>query len=102
MSGDTITSEKLNITVDLAGKKYAMKVPREQEAAYRKAAELVNNTYNELIGRYSSSKKNFDMTSFMSLAAMEISVKYQLMKEDQKASQDELKDLENDLSTVFN
>lgn len=100
MSGDN-TSKLLKITVELAGKKYGLTIREEQEAAYRKAAKLVNDTYNNIIQRSPSSQTKFDMASYLALAAMEIGLKYQLVKEEEGRTQKELEDLDSDLAAVF-
>ena len=102
-SSDTESSQdKFKITVELAGKRFKLNISREEEEEYRKAARMVNESYDGLVKRIpTANDKAFDINSYLSLSALEMALKYQKLKKEVDAMQDGLQDLENDLSPIF-
>jgi cell division protein ZapA (FtsZ GTPase activity inhibitor) len=88
-------TEKLSINIKIDGRNYPLKVERENEEKYRKAAKIINDTVLQYRQKYltSESQDILAMTAFQFvLKAIELEEKV-----DQSPLFDELKKLDEDL-----
>lgn len=65
-------NDKLGITLDIEGEKYHFNVPREKEANFRNAAELINRRYNA----YRQSYQNQPQAKYHAVVMLDIAVRY--------------------------
>lgn len=89
-------TEKLSINIKIDGRDYPLKVVREDEEKYRKAAKIINETVAQYRQMYSS--KNAQ--DFLAMTAFQFALKnIELEKEvDRSPLFDELKTLDEELS----
>ena len=88
-------SEKLSINIKIDGRNYPLKVDREQEAKYRKAAKIIN----DIVLQYRQKYLNSDSQDFLAMTAFQFVVKNIELEEkvDQSPMYDELKRLDEEL-----
>ena len=89
-------TEKLPIRIKIDGREYPLKVDRDDEEKYRKAAKIINDTVLQYRQRYSSSNTQdvLAMTAFQYvLKSIELEGKV-----DRSPLFDELKKLDEELS----
>lgn len=89
-------SEKLSINIKIDGRNYPLKVDREQEAKYRKAAKIIN----DIVLQYRQKYLNSDSQDFLAMTAFQFVVKNIELEEkaDKSPMYDELKKLDEELS----
>jgi len=88
-------TEKLSINIKIDGRNYPLKVDRDQEGKYRKAAKIIN----DIILQYRQKYLNSDSQDFLAMTAFQFVVKNIELEEkvDQSPMYDELKKLDEDL-----
>ena len=88
-------SEKLSINIKIDGRNYPLKVDREQEAKYRKAAKIIN----DIVLQYRQKYLNSDSQDFLAMTAFQFVVKNIELEEKVVRSPlfDELKKLDEEL-----
>ncbi len=92
--------DKLSIKLNIAGNYYPMRINRQDEERYRKAAKLINEKllkYKQLYG--DSSEKDF-----LAMVSLHFATDYLLIREsaDQTPVNDKLKELNETLSLHLN
>ena len=89
-------TEKLSIKVKIDGREYPLKVAREDEEKYRKAAKTINDTLIQYRQKYASSNTQ----DFLAMTAFQFALKnIELEAEvDRSPLFDELKKLDEELS----
>lgn len=63
-------SEKLTINLNIAGKYYPITIKREQEEAYRKAARLATQKFNN----YTTNFKTQDNTDYYAMTMLDLAL----------------------------
>ena len=88
-------TEKLSIRVKIDGREYPLKVLREEEEKFRKAAKIINDTLIQYRQKYSSSNTQ----DFLAMTAFQFVVKTLELEEvaDRTPLYDELKRLDEEL-----
>lgn len=88
-------TEKLSINIKIDGRNYPLKVDRDQEGKYRKAAKIIN----DIILQYRQKYLNSDSQDFLAMTAFQFVVKNIELEEkvDQSPMYDELKKLDEEL-----
>jgi len=88
-------TEKLSINIKIDGRNYPLKVDRENEEKYRKAAKIIN----DIVLQYRQKYVNSDSQDFIAMAAFQFVLKTIDLEEkaDQSPLFDELKKLDEDL-----
>ncbi len=88
-------TEKLSINIKIDGRNYPLKVDRDQEGKYRKAAKIIN----DIILQYRQKYLNSDSQDFLAMTAFQFVVKNIELEEkvDQSPMYDELKRLDEEL-----
>jgi len=91
-------TEKLSIKIKIDGREYPLKVDRDDEEKYRKAAKIINDIIVQYRQRYSNSSQ--DTQDFLAMTAFQFVLKnIELEKEvDRSPLFDELKNLDEELS----
>ena len=91
-------TEKLSIKIKIDGREYPLKVDRDDEEKYRKAAKIINDIIVQYRQRYSNSSQ--DTQDFLAMTAFQFVLKnIELEKEvDRSPLFDELKKLDEELS----
>ena len=89
-------TEKLSIKIKIDGREYPLKVAREDEEKYRKAAKTINDTLVQYRQKYSSNSTQ----DFLAMTAFQYALKnIELEAEvDRSPLFDELKKLDEELS----
>lgn len=88
-------TEKLSINIRIDGRNYPLKVERENEEKFRKAAKIIN----DIVLQYRQKYVNSDSQDFIAMAAFQFVVKNIDLEEkvNQSPLFDELKKLEEEL-----
>ena len=88
-------TEKLSINIKIDGRNYPLKVDRDQEGKYRKAAKIIN----DIILQYRQKYLNSDSQDFLAMTAFQFVVKNIELEEkvDQSPLYDELKKMDEEL-----
>jgi cell division protein ZapA (FtsZ GTPase activity inhibitor) len=88
-------TEKLSINIKIDGRNYPLKVEKENEEKYRKAAKIIN----DIVLQYRQRYVNNDSQDFIAMAAFQFVVKNIDLEEkvDHSPLFDELKKLDEDL-----
>jgi len=88
-------TEKLSINIRLDGRNYPLKVERENEEKFRKAAKIIN----DIVLQYRQKYVNSDSQDFIAMAAFQFVVKNIDLEEkvNQSPLFDELKKLDEEL-----
>jgi cell division protein ZapA (FtsZ GTPase activity inhibitor) len=88
--------EKLSINIKIDGRSYPLRVDKDNEEKYRKAAKIVNDIVLQYRQRYA----NNDAQDFLAMAAFQFVVKNIELEEkaDQSPVFEKLKKLDEDLS----
>lgn len=88
-------TEKLSINIKIDGRNYPLKVDRDQEGKYRKAAKIIN----DIVLQYRQKYLNSDSQDFLAMTAFQFVVKNIELEEkvDQSPIYDELKKLDEEL-----
>ncbi len=88
-------TEKLSINIKIDGRNYPLKVEKENEEKYRKAAKIIN----DIVLQYRQRYVNNDSQDFIAMAAFQFVVKNIDLEEkvDQSPLFDGLKKLDEDL-----
>lgn len=88
-------TEKLSINIKIDGRNYPLKVDRDQEGKYRKAAKIIN----DIVLQYRQKYLNSDSQDFLAMTAFQFVVKNIELEEkvDQSPMYDELKKLDEEL-----
>ena len=89
-------TDKLSIKIKIDGREYPLKVARDEEEKYRKAAKTINDTLIQYRQKYSSNNTQ----DFLAMTAFQFALKnIELEKEvDRSPLFDELKKLDEELS----
>jgi cell division protein ZapA len=89
-------TDKLSIKIKIDGKEYPLKVAREDEEKYRKAAKTINDTLIQYRQKYSSNNTQ----DFLAMTAFQFALKNLELEEEVDRSPlfDELKKLDEELS----
>ncbi len=89
-------TEKLSINIKIDGRSYPLKVEKENEEKYRKAAKIINDIVLQYRHRYAQS----DSQDFLAMAAFQFVVKNLELEDkvDQSPLFDSLKKLDEELS----
>jgi cell division protein ZapA len=89
-------TEKLSIKIKIDGREYPLKVDREEEEKYRKAAKIIN----DIILQYRQKYSNSSTQDFLAMTAFQFVLKTIELEEkvDRSAMFDELKKLDEELS----
>lgn len=87
--------EKLSINIKIDGRNYPLKVDRDQEGKYRKAAKIIN----DIVLQYRQKYLNSDSQDFLAMTAFQFVMKNIELEEkvDQSPMYDELKKLDEEL-----
>jgi len=64
-------TDKLSINIKIDGRNYPLKIDREEEEKYRKAAKIINETVLQYRQRYA----NHDAKDFITMAAFQFVLK---------------------------
>jgi cell division protein ZapA (FtsZ GTPase activity inhibitor) len=88
-------TEKLSIKIKIDGRDYPLKVDRENEEKYRKAAKIIN----DIVLQYRQKYLNSDSQDFLAMTAFQFVLKNIELEEkvDRSPLFDELKKLDEDL-----
>jgi len=88
-------TEKLSIRIKIDGREYPLKVLREEEEKFRKAAKIINDTLIQYRQKYSNSSTQ----DFLAMTAFQFVVKTLELEEavDRMPLYDELKRLDEEL-----
>lgn len=88
-------TEKLSIKIKIDGRDYPLKVDRENEEKYRKAAKIIN----DIVLQYRQKYLNSDSQDFLAMTAFQFVLKNIELEEkvDQSPLFDELKKIDEDL-----
>jgi cell division protein ZapA (FtsZ GTPase activity inhibitor) len=88
-------TEKLSINIRIDGRNYPLKVERENEEKFRKAAKIIN----DIVLQYRQKYVNSDSQDFIAMAAFQFVVKNIDLEEkvNQSPLFDELKKLDEEL-----
>jgi cell division protein ZapA len=88
-------TEKLSINIKIDGRNYPLKVDREEEAKFRKAAKIINDIVLQYRQRYLTS----DSQDFLAMTAIQYVVKTIELEEqvDRSPFFDEFKKLDEEL-----
>jgi len=88
-------TEKLSINIKIDGRNYPLKVDRDQEGKYRKAAKIIN----DIVLQYRQKYLNSDSQDFLAMTAFQFVMKNIELEEkvDQSPMYDELKKLDEEL-----
>jgi cell division protein ZapA len=88
-------TEKLSINIRIDGRNYPLKVERENEEKFRKAAKIIN----DIVLQYRQKYVNSDSQDFIAMAAFQFVVKNIELEEkvNQSPLFDELKKLDEEL-----
>lgn len=88
-------TEKLSINIKIDGRSYPLKVEKENEEKFRKAAKIIN----ELVLQYRQKYSNNDSQDVIAMTAFQIALKTIELEEqvDRSPLFDELKKLDEDL-----
>jgi cell division protein ZapA len=88
-------TEKLSINIKIDGRNYPLKVERENEEKFRKAAKIIN----DIVLQYRQKYINSDSQDFIAMAAFQFVVKNIDLEEkvNQSPMFDELKKLDEEL-----
>jgi len=88
-------TEKLSINIKIDGRSYPLKVEKENEEKYRKAAKIINDIILQYRKRYAQS----DSQDFLAMAAFQFVVKNLELEDkvDQSPLFDSLKKLDEEL-----
>jgi cell division protein ZapA len=88
-------TEKLSINIKIDGRSYPLKVEKQNEEKYRKAAKIIN----DIVLQYRQRYKSNDSQDFMAMAAFQFVVKNLELEEkvDQSPVFDSLKKLDEEL-----
>ena len=70
-------NDKLSITIKIDGRVYPLKIDRDQEEKYRKAAKMIN----EIILQYKTKYANHDSQDFLAMTAFQFVLKNLDMEE---------------------
>jgi cell division protein ZapA len=89
-------AEKLSINIRIDGRNYPLKVEKEHEERYRKAAKIIN----DIVLQYRQKYVNSDSQDFIAMAAFQFVVRNLELEEkaDQSPLFDGLKRLDEELS----
>lgn len=89
-------TEKLSIRIKIDGREYPLKVDREEEEKYRKAAKIIN----DIILQYRQKYSNSSSQDFLAMTAFQFALKNIELEEkvDRSPMFDELKKLDEELS----
>ena len=89
-------TEKLSIKIKIDGREYPLKVARDEEGKYRKAAKTINDTLIQYRQKYSSNNTQ----DFLAMTAFQFALKNIELEEEVDRSPlfDELKKLDEELS----
>ena len=89
-------TDKLSIKIKIDGREYPLKVEREEEEKYRKAAKIINDIILQYRQKYSSSNTQ----DFLAMTAFQFVLKTIELEEkvDRSPLFDELKKLDEELS----
>jgi len=89
-------ANKLSITIKIDGRVYPLKIDREHEERYRKAAKILN----EIILQYRQKYANNDSQDFLAMTAFQFVVKNLELEEKADVSPfiDEVKQLNDELT----
>ena len=89
-------TEKLSIKIKIDGREYPLKVARDEEEKYRKAAKIINDTLIQYRQKYSSSSTQ----DFLAMTAFQFALKNLELEEqvDRSPLFDELKKLDEEIS----
>ncbi|HCY43441.1 MAG TPA: cell division protein ZapA [Prolixibacteraceae bacterium] len=89
-------TDKLSIKIKIDGREYPLKVDREEEEKYRKAAKIINDIILQYRQKYSSSNTQ----DFLAMTAFQFALKSIELEEkvDRSPLFDELKKLDEELS----
>lgn len=89
-------TEKLSIKIKIDGREYPLKVARDDEEKYRKAAKIINDTLIQYRQKYSSSSTQ----DFLAMTAFQFALKNLELEEqvDRSPLFDELKKLDEEIS----
>ena len=89
-------TDKLSIKIKIDGREYPLKVAREDEEKYRKAAKTINDTLVQYRQKYSSNNTQ----DFLAMTAFQFALKNIELEEqvDRSPLFDELKKLDEELN----
>jgi cell division protein ZapA (FtsZ GTPase activity inhibitor) len=89
-------TDKLSIKIKIDGREYPLKVDRDDEEKYRKAAKIINDIILQYRQKYSSSNTQ----DFLAMTAFQFALKTIELEEkvDRSPLFDELKKLDEELS----
>ena len=89
-------TDKLSIKIKIDGREYPLKVSREDEEKYRKAAKTINDTLVQYRQKYSSNNTQ----DFLAMTAFQFALKNIELEEqvDRSPLFDELKKLDEELN----
>lgn len=89
-------TDKLSIRIKIDGREYPLKVVREEEEKFRKAAKIINDTLVQYRQKYSSNNTQ----DFLAMTAFQFALKTIELEEqvDRSPLFDELKKLDEEIS----
>lgn len=89
-------TDKLSIKIKIDGREYPLKVDRDEEEKYRKAAKIINDIILQYRQKYSSSNTQ----DFLAMTAFQFALKTIELEEkvDRSPLFDELKKMDEELS----
>ena len=89
-------TEKLSIRIKIDGRDYPLKVDRDEEEKFRKAAKIINDTLVQYRQKYSSNNAQ----DFLAMTAFQFALKNIELEEqvDRSPLFDEIKKLDEELS----
>jgi len=89
-------TDKLSIRIKIDGREYPLKVVREEEEKFRKAAKIINDTLVQYRQKYSSNNTQ----DFLAMTAFQFALKTIELEEqvDRAPLFDELKKLDEEIS----
>lgn len=89
-------TDKLSIRIKIDGREYPLKVVREEEEKFRKAAKIINDTLVQYRQKYSSNNTQ----DFLAMTAFQFALKNIELEEqvDRSPLFDELKKLDEEIS----
>ncbi len=93
-------SSKINIRLHIYDTDISVKVPREEEAYYRKGAELINDLLNAYFGGFKGMKSDKEITYF-AMIDLALRLEKQLARNDVKPYEDTLLKLTSEIEQAL-
>ena len=91
---------KINIKLNIYDRVVELKVPREEESLYRKAAELINALLNVYYDNFKGLKEDKEITYF-AMVDLGLRLQRELQRNDTKPYDDILQRLTSEIETVL-